>query len=53
MRDARPRKHNATQGVAQALVQQGHHQFGLRGAWLYLAVRLGLGAAFLPCMRQV
>lgn len=25
-----PRKHNATQGVAQALVRKGLHQFGPR-----------------------
>lgn len=40
-----PRKHYATQRVAQALVQQGHHQFQLVKAYLHLAVKQGLGAA--------
>ena len=44
--NTKPRKHNATQGVAQALVRQGHHQFGLQRAWLHLVIGLGLGAAF-------
>jgi len=39
------RKHYATHGVAQALVQQGLHQFQLVKAYLHLAVELGLGAA--------
>lgn len=38
-------KHNATQGVAQALVQQGHHQFRLVKTYLHLASKQGLGAA--------
>ena len=41
----KPRKHTATQGVAQALGQQGHHQFRLVKAYLHLASEQGLGAA--------